>query len=309
MKRIFIIALSIIGFACEDQIFPELNTNDPYLVVDAWITNESEPQTITITRTQDYFDVNAPQGVTGAEVTITDDNGRVFQFLPGSIAGQYIWSPADSTDRLGDPGTAFSLSISVGQTMIASNTVMGRVPEIDSVAFRFEPGDAFFPDAYFADFWARDPVGPGDAYWIKAWKNGEYLSKPGEISLAYDAGFTQGGNVDGLIFIQPIRDSINPFDQDENDEFLPPYEPGDSVYVEIHSISEDAFQFLNEVIIQTDREGGFGELFAEPLANVDSNMEIVGNTGEAVVIGFFNVAAVTGKGRRLDPNNLPGERE
>ena len=153
---------------------------------------------------------------------------------------------------------------------------------------------------------ATDPVGQGDAYWIKAWKNGQYLNKPSEINISYDAGGSPGAVVDGIPFIQPIRDGINPFEQDENDEFLPPYSPGDSVYVELHSINYDSYVFLSEVSIQTDRPGGFAELFAQPLANVSTNIKVVGESADVTeAIGFFNVSAVSVKGRRLDPDNLP----
>jgi hypothetical protein len=77
------------------------------------------------------------------------------------------------------------------------------------------------------------------------------------------------------------------------------------LYVEIHSISNDAFFFLTELALQTDRPGGFAELFAQPLSNVPSN--VINTTGNEKVVGFFNVAAVTSAGRRLDPDNLPTE--
>ena len=34
-----------------------------------------------------------------------------------------------------------------------------------------EPGNSFFPDAWFSEFWARDPIGLGDAYWIAGASN------------------------------------------------------------------------------------------------------------------------------------------
>jgi hypothetical protein len=162
----------------------------------------------------------------------------------------------------------------------------------------------FFPDAYFAEFWSRDFIGSGDTYWIKSFKNGIYLNEPAEINIAYDAGFSEGGNVDGLIFIPPIRDAINPFEQDEDDEFISPFEDGDSVYVEIHSITNETFRFLNDVRIQTDRPGGFAELFAVPLSNVPTNIQYLGGDPQIVVAGFFNVAAVRSAGKTLDINDI-----
>ncbi len=73
---------------------------------------------------------------------------------------------------------------------------------------------------------------------------------------------------------------------------------GDSAYVEIHSLSDAAFDFLNQVIIQTNRPGGFGELFASPLANVPTNI-VKKSSGGTPAIGFFNVSAVSGLGKSL----------
>jgi hypothetical protein len=70
------------------------------------------------------------------------------------------------------------------------------------------------------------------------------------------------------------------------------------VYVEIHSLSEASFTYLTQVAIQTDRPGGFAELFATPLANVSTNITNVNATGTKVV-GFFNVASVSGLGRKF----------
>ena len=183
-----------------------------------------------------------------------------------------------------------------------ASTSIGRVPVIDSLTFLFEEELGFFPDRYTAEFWSRDPAGKGDTYWIKAWKNDTLLLRPSEINLAFDAGFSEGGNLDGVTFITPIRQAINPFNTDKDGNFLSPYLPGDTVRVEIHSISKEAFTFLNEVVIQTDRSGGFAELFAAPMANVGTNIVNVDKKGRTA-LGFFNVASVSRFGKRLREGN------
>jgi hypothetical protein len=53
------------------------------------------------------------------------------------------------------------------------------------------------------------------------------------------------------------------------------------------------------VIIQTDRPGGFAELFSTPLANVSTNVTNLDPNGTKAV-GFFNVSAVSGLGKKLE---------
>ena len=305
----YIILIIGIGalWSCEDVINVELPKSEPIVVIDAWINNKSETQRIEVLKTIPYFENSFLPGTVNAIVRVEDlTENKTYVFEESDQEGVYTWEPTASEPRFGVIGNSYRLSVQLGGEIYEAFSTMNRVPEIDSISFRFEEGNSFFPDSYFAGVYAVDPQGPGDAYWIKAWKNGQYLNKPSEINISYDAGGTPGAVVDGITFIQPIRDGINPFDQDENDDFLPPYEPGDSVFVEIHSLNYDSYVFLNEVAIQTDRPGGFAELFAQPLANVSSNIGKAGeSTQGAEAIGFFTVSAVSREGRRLDPNNLP----
>jgi len=305
---LYYIAISLVLISCEDIIDPNLPEASPVFVIDAWINNKSESQVIKVKQTLPYFDTNELPGISGAEIRITDSNGNSYDFIESEdSSGDYLWTPPNDSSTFGEIGMNYFLSIKVGEITFESISSMNRVPSIDSVTYRFEKGNDFFPDSYFAQFYAVDPVGIGDSYWIKAYKNGIYLSKPDEINIAYDAAFSAGSEVDGITFLQPIRDGINPFDQDENDDFLSPYAPGDSVYVEIYSITNLAHTFLTQMQVQINRPGGFAEMFSVPLSNVITN--IINTSTDDTVIGFFNVSAVSGMGSRLDPEDLPTEEE
>ena len=297
------IALLIFS-SCEDDFFPELEEAEPLIVVDAWIDNKPESQTIRLTYTQPYFEAVTPVGVSNATVYIVDEDNNRFDFVEIGTEGIYEWTPTVAFPSFGEIGKNYQLFVEADGERFTSSSSMNRVPEMDSVRFRLQKGNNFFNDSYFAEFFARDFVGVGDTYWIKAWKNGSFLNLPSEINIAFDAGFSAGGNVDGINFIQPIRDAINPFETDENDEFLSPYAPGDSVFVEIHSITYEAFIYMNELRIQTDRPGGFAELFAVPLSNIPTLIENVNPDGSKA-LGIFCVTAVSSGGNVLDPNNLP----
>lgn len=311
IKYIAIIFGVSILWSCEDVIDIELPKTESIVVIDAWINDKSETQTVKVLKTLPYFTNEFLPGLNNAIVKIEDlSDGVEYNFNKTDEDGTYTWEPSAEQSSFGKIGNEYRLFVQIGNTTYESYSAMNRVPEIDSINFRFEKGNDFFPDSYFAGVYATDPEGAGDTYWIKAWKNGQYLNKPSEINISYDAGGSPGAIVDGIIFIQPIRDGINPFDQDEDDNFLSPYNPGDSVYVEILSVNNDAYTFLNEVAIQTNRSGGFGELFAQPLSNVSSNILLAQESAESTkAIGFFNVSAISSLGRKLDPDNLPVEKE
>ena len=111
-----------------------------------------------------------------------------------------------------------------------------------------------------------------------------YLNKPGEINIAYDAAFSPNGGVDNLVFIQPIQELNNPIDEN----FAPiPYVPGDNIRVELHSISNRAFFYLE--VIRDQLLNSSNGIFAEPLANARGN---VSSSDGRDVLGFFNVSSV-----------------
>lgn len=293
--------LLLLGMAsCEDLIMPDLEQVDALVVIDAWVNNQPEKQLIRISQTQPFFTNQLPPGVRGATVVVTDEHGGSFEFIESATTpGDYWWIPTAS-ETLGEIGEEYTLTVQLNGQTYEAHAKVGRVPEISDITLAFEAADAFQPDSFIAEFWAIDPLGRDDTYWIKTWKNGTLLNKPVEINLAYDAGFSAGGNFDGVTFITPIRQGINPVDEDEDGELLSPYQPGDSVRVEIHSITIQAFNFLNVVKLQTDRPGGFSELFATPLSNVPTNI-VNKNNADDQVLGFFNVAAVSSLEKKLHP--------
>jgi hypothetical protein len=291
--------LLVLG-ACENTISPTLEQADPILVVDAWINDKPERQGIMLSQTQPYFDNTNPAGVSGAFVYVTDDAGKEYIFAEDKKApGNYIWVP-EANEVFGAVGRRYTLTIQVNEEIFKASSRMNRVPKIDSITFDEDQrarGSA--NKTYYAgEFWANDQEGSGDTYWIRSYKNGVLLNKPSEINIAYDAGTSAGGDADGVTFITPIRRGISPNDEDSEGNIVSAFIPGDSVNVQINSITLEAFNYLNEVVTQTDRPGGFQELFAKPLANVSTNITNTNPAG-TVVAGFFNVAAVSSAGKRF----------
>jgi hypothetical protein len=275
------------------MIYPELETSLEQYVLDAWLNDLPGSQKIFLSKSNNYFMSELPKLLSGAEVYVTDEEGNRFDFEETEEG--YVWGDSLSISFL-QLETSYQLNVSIDGIQFSGTSEMNPVPPVDSITFKYQEQDFFTAeDYYLSEVVATDLVGSGNTYWIKAWKNGVYLNKTSEINIAYDAGFSAGGNIDGQVFIQPIQELINPFDPGQTDDELtkPPYSIGDTVYVEIHSISESAFYFLNEVKIQTVRSGGFGALFAPPFSNVSTNL-INEDVNSAIhPVGFFNVSSIS----------------
>jgi len=300
MRNTLLPFLFLILISCEDIITPELPTNDPILVVDAWLNNLNEEQKIILSSTQDYLDSTSSPSVSGAIVQVSDNLGNVFDFIE-SVPGEYVWQPTNLKSNLGDVGSSYTLNIQHDGKEIIAQSTMNRTSTIDSV--NFVRGQ--FPEgSYYAEFWSREEAGIGDAYWIKSYVNGIYQNGLDDIITCIDAGASsEGAVIDGIPFIPPIRRGITRFETDDDGDFISPFNKGDSIYVEIHSVTYEAFDFLNKTSIQINRPGGFGELFAVSLSNVPTNLQVV-NDNRFPVVGFFNISAVHGMGNTLDEEEL-----
>ncbi|MBE9463851.1 DUF4249 domain-containing protein [Dyadobacter subterraneus] len=288
-------------WACDDEINVKTSSADSVLNIDAWINNKPETQHIYLTLSQDYFDnKNLPPVASGALVTVTDNEGHVFKFAEDStsVTGAYSWYPAKG-ELLGAVGRSYTLKVVYKGETFTATSVMNRVPIVDSLTLSYREGQGMLDDTYSAEFWAKDPAGKGDTYWMRGYKNGKLLNKASEITTAYDAGVSSGSGFDGVTFISPVRLGVNADDLDSDDRPVSPLANGDSIYVEIHSINLSSFNYLAEVVSQADRMGGISELFTSaPLANVSTNIVNSNKNGSAVV-GYFNVAAVSGLGKKF----------
>lgn len=303
-KYNFIIAIlaSLFVFSCQDPIEVELSPTNAQVNVDAWLTDKSEPQIIKLRRVSPYFDASPSPAINGASVIVVDDLGNQFLFEEDAQTGNYIWTPGNG-ETIGIVGRQYNLAIDIEGKQYVATSTMKRTMPIDSLITRFTEQSLGQPEGYYAEVYARDFPGPGDTYWIKTFKNGDFLNKAREITIAYDAGFTAGGGVDGVSLITPIRQSVNRFpdldDESEDGTDVAPWAIGDSIRVEIHSLNEVAFYFLEQSLTQMTL--GDAGLFAEPPANVPSNIIPINATEDAdQAVGFFNVAAVAQMGYTIE---------
>ncbi|MEO1652241.1 MAG: DUF4249 domain-containing protein [Bacteroidota bacterium] len=275
--------------SCEDIIDVDLDPGTNVLTIDAWITNEVGNQQIRLLFTQGYLDNSPLTPALGATVRVEDNEGRIFDFLDPDNDGFYIWEPVGNDTVLGRIGNQYNLTVTFeGETYTASSEIK-RVPPIDSLVTEFREEELGEPEGYYAELFARDIAGSGDAYWIRSFKNGVFQNRPFDLNIAFDAGFSQGGNIDGLTFISPIREGINPFVEDEDGEIMSPYQPGDTVRVELYSITQEAFDFLEEVSGQIQNGG----LFAIPISNVSTNIINQNPDSPNQAVGYFGASGVS----------------
>ena len=274
---------SVFYTACEDVIEVDNGFESSQLVIDAWINNNAgETQYIYLSLSQDYFDNRLPDAITNAEVTVsTFSNTYTFE---GNGNGEYSWTPP-AGGKMGNVGDDFTLTVNIDGEVYKSQTRLNPSPEIDSISIYFEDEAFGADDGLYAELYARDLPGKGNTYWVKSYRNDTLLNKPQELNIVYDATFDAGTDIDGSTFIRPLRFAINALDDDNLPRAL---EVGDKVRCEIHSISNEAFTFLQ--IVQEQTTNGDNSIFALPIANARGN--VFDANGDRV-LGIFNVADIS----------------
>ena len=295
MKASSLILLVLLtGFitACEDIVNLKVPDSDKYFVVDANLTNLPGTQVIHLLESQNYFDNSDPVGIKGAKVRVTDNEGLAFDFLENtSKPGYYEWKPSQGK-TFGKVGNTYTLTINWNNEQLVAVSAMNRVPAIDSIRYKFakanlrQSGEGKPKEGYEANFYARDFNGEGDCYRIKAYKNGKVFNSPNNLVIAYDANFQKGAQADGLMFILPIRTSISP-------EL---YLNGDSLRVDICSITEGQFDFFTQARLEINNAG----LFARPTANIPTNLFNRNKNSTWQGAGWFGVSAVSSKTILID---------
>ncbi|WP_420149608.1 DUF4249 domain-containing protein [Spirosoma sp.] len=295
MKSLFIVLLLVGGVlsftSCTTVIDAKLDTGPTQLSVDANLTDQPGPQTIRLTQTAAYFDSSTPLAAVSATVTVTDNTGKTYAFQDADNDGYYVWQPTKN-DTLGHIGRTYQLSITYqGETYRASSTI-NRVPPIDSLIFvkrKITPVST--TEGYRGEFYARDLPGAADYYRIRFFRNGTLQNQPRNIITSEDGAFRGASTVtDGLVFIVPIRLSINP-------DSL--YALNDSVTVELQSITKEGLSFWEALRDQLTNGG----LFAQPLANVPTNIINTNPSGRKAT-GFFITTAVRRRSAMVSPANF-----
>ncbi|RTQ53471.1 DUF4249 domain-containing protein [Hymenobacter gummosus] len=265
MKRLlYLLPLLLTGLlsSCTDVVPVELPDPEPQLAVEGNITDQPGPYTIRLTKTGAYFNGEELPAVRGAELLLADNEGHA-ETLRETAPGLY-----QTQTMQGKIGNSYVLTIRAEGQEYRAATEIKRIPHIDGLTQRTKSGEAGWEDGRYAFYNGPELPGVGDYYRFKIWINGALQNDPDDLTVRAD------DMVDGR-YIGDIE---------LNGE---PLQPGDSVRVQLLSLPQDYFHFLNEMYGQINNVG----LFSTPPANVRSNVVNVNAAGPKAV-GYFAGTAV-----------------
>ncbi len=225
----------ILGFTrCTEEIDVDLNSVDSVVVFEGLVSTSSEYSTVSLTRSKDFSSDNTFDAIQGAYVQLSDNLGNSDELIQAST-GEYI-----SSLITGEQGVTYNLKVIINDTTYTSSCQIPSIVKMDSILLKKEIDDSFFGNdndtVYSFYVYYTDPVDVDNYYQILAYKNGEQVYSSASSDLT-----TDGISVENSVTFKDINSAD---DDDDEDEVL---EKGDTVVIELRCISEDVYNYFNDL--------------------------------------------------------------
>ncbi|TWI77920.1 uncharacterized protein DUF4249 [Lacibacter cauensis] len=184
-KKYLIIAVSVLLFSmtgCEKVIDLELKHAAPVIVVDGQVTNDlTAGSVVKLSYTNKVKSDNSIVPLTGANVTIQEDNGAVYS-LPEVSTGVY-----QNKGLVGSTNKTYNLRVVTTDGLtITSSSKMPVMVNFDSLVVEDFP--SFGKVIKVVTPYFNDPVGTGNNYTFFMYKNGRLIKD----AFAFDDVFIEG---------------------------------------------------------------------------------------------------------------------
>ncbi|MCD6347451.1 MAG: DUF4249 domain-containing protein [Bacteroidales bacterium] len=269
MKRTSIyFATAFIGFAimssCTKIIDIELNSALQKIVIEAKISDNHRPATLYLSRTTDFFNPSAPEKVTGALVTLSnnlDQRDTLEEISEGIYQGSTL---------TGQSGIKYFVKVEDGDQSYEASSSLPQKVYIDSTGFqKIEIKSPHSDPGYLVSCTYTDPGDQHNYYRINASKisrdttNHEILRR----TVILD---------DQLFNGQQNTTSVNR---------RLTFQPGDTIKIELISIDHDAFRYFNQLY---DSFGMPARFSSSAPANPETNL----SNG---AMGYFSAQAIDQK--------------
>ena len=250
LNKAFILLFTLVSFSsCEEVIdLPLKGADSPALIVQAELVDVEGYSFVDLGETLDFYDPSEEPKVSGAIVSVTDQDGNKMDFLENQHQkGRYL--PKDP-NYVGVVGNTYNLRIEYKGNIFTSQSKIYRVANIDSLQIRFIPESRFQDQGYYLYFYAKEPQDTQDYYFWRNYRNDTLnYEDAGDLTFASDQGI--GEDIDGFQF-----------------PFL--YDAGDTVRLEQYSITKETFDFYSDLQNVAFNDGG---LFSPPPVNPRTNIK------------------------------------
>lgn len=261
----FFLLTGLTLISCQETIVLELEDSEPQVVFEGLITN-SDLNFVKISKSRGFYESGDSEKVTDATVVISaNGEENVFVHNPDNdplFNGVYL-PPAGFTPSI---GTTYQMSAIVEGVEYTAEETLLPVTSIDSLTIRLNEYELLDPEEegrfYEVFFYAKEPQDRIDHYLFKVYRDGVIVKDSNEDIYISEDKFL-GEDIDDL--------AVAGY-----------YAIGDTVRVEMYSLTRESYVFYADVLNLINSDGG---MFSPPPANPRSN---ISNGG----LGYFQTSAL-----------------
>lgn len=262
MKNILFLSLFALAlFSCEKTVELDLEQTQPATIIEGLVSDQPGRQYIRISRSAGFYDNGQNPPVSGAIVTVEDNEGNTYSYIEQE-PGYYV----PKTPFTGKVGSIYTLTAKVGESLYTASEPMNYVPPFDSLTIRVDPEEQADPEDegrfYEVLVYIKEPQATVDYYLAKFYRNDTILNWDGTWAFAYD----------DLLLSEDISNLPIPFY----------YAKDDVGRVEMYAITREAYKYYLDLTSNVNNDGG---MFSGQPANLRTNIE-----GGA--IGYFQVSGL-----------------
>lgn len=240
-----LVAVSSIALnSCTKVIEIELNEADRQYVIEGLVYEGADSIEVRVTKTTSFFDTTGPEAVNDAVVKVTMPDASVVT-LNAMGNGYYKADGLVITNE-----ATYQLQVDVAEKTFTASSYMPASVALDSLEYEFSEGIFGGDDFYDVFLLFEDAIGL-NYYRARAWVNGEYLNEPGEIQV-FDDNLNDGNYIRIPIWVYQ-------------------FEAGDSVEVELQSLSPETYEFYQTFALVASEDAG--SPFTAAPANPDTNIK------------------------------------
>ncbi|MDB5139815.1 MAG: hypothetical protein JWR12_1731 [Mucilaginibacter sp.] len=241
--------IALLAISCTKVIDLKLGANTGQLVIEGNITSVSGPQYIKLSRNVPFTNTNTYPTVTGATVSVSDDNGNTYPFTEGP-SGTYSINPIS-----GIAGRTYTMTVLTnGASYTAASTLPSPV-QLDSITAKADAINSSKNEQNISVHY-QDPAGVPNQYRFVMYVNNVQVKSV----FAFNDQFTDGRHVDNELRENDIK-----------------VYPGDTVTVEMQCIDKPIYTYWVTLMQQGNNGPGGSVAPSNPPTNISP-----------VTLGYFS---------------------
>lgn len=265
----FIVLLFVLG--CEKIVLIDLPPSQNLVVVEGWLTDQVIHQSVRIIKSNGFLEEQPVQPITNANIIVERRNGG-FQIYRHVENGYYL----SETPFAGNQNSEYRINISIEDSIVLVSDWdrMQKKTEIEFITVKsYEENDVENPGEqitlYYPKMIVRDSANVENFYRWNFFNGKSRITSPESITIQRDRFFD--GNLVPNTF----------------DEFS--YQNGDSIIVNLQSITQPTYDFL---FLLKSQIASLGTSSISTPAVVDGNVKNI--TDPSVkVLGYFGTVSIS----------------